>query len=125
LPGPGRQVAATCTGRILKIPDSVLFQPVKKDQTLVVMDTVVDNEQVNEAKLRAELAAAGAEVEYLSAQLIPTQQQLRVETASLQNNRQDNWRRFEVDVDRPNCASSICRPPSPPTASLSMTWPCR
>lgn len=98
--GQVRQVAATCTGRILKIPEDVaLFKPVKKDQTLVIMDTVADNEQVNEAKLRAELAAAGAEVEYLSAQLIPTQQQLRVETASLQSNRQDNWRRFEVDVD--------------------------
>ncbi len=98
--GQVRQVAATCTGRILKIPEDVaLFKPVKKDQTLVVLDTVAENEQVNEAKLRAELAAAGAEVEYLSAQLIPTQQQLRVETARLQDNRQDNWRRFEVDVD--------------------------
>lgn len=98
--GQVRQVAATCTGRILKIPeDVVLFRPVKKDQTLVILDTVADNEQVEEAKLRAELAAAGAEVEYLSAQLIPTQQQLQVETARLQDNRQDNWRRFEVDVD--------------------------
>jgi hypothetical protein len=76
-----------------------LFQPVKKDQTLVVLDTVADNEQVDEAKVRAELAAAAAEVEYLSARLIPTQQQLQTEAANLQNNRQDNWRRFEVDVD--------------------------
>jgi multidrug resistance efflux pump len=98
--GQGRLVAATCTGRIVRIPEDVaLFQPVKKDQTLVVLDTVADNERVDEAKVRAELAAAGAEVEYLSAQLIPTQQQLRVETARLQDNRQDNWRRFEVDVD--------------------------
>jgi multidrug resistance efflux pump len=98
--GQVRQVAATCTGRIVRIPEDVaLFQPVKKDQTLVVLDTVADNERVDEAKVRAELAAAGAEVEYLSAQLIPTQQQLRVETARLQDNRQDNWRRFEVDVD--------------------------
>jgi multidrug resistance efflux pump len=98
--GQVRQVAATCTGRIVKIPEDVaLFQPVKKDQTLVVLDTVADNEQVDEAKLRAELAAAAAEVEYLSARLIPAQQQLQVETADLQNRQQDNWRRFAVDVD--------------------------
>jgi multidrug resistance efflux pump len=98
--GQVRQVAATCTGRIVRIPEDVaLFQPVKKDQTLVVLDTVADNEQVDEAKVRAELAAAAAEVEYLSARLIPTQQQLQTEAANLQNNRQDNWRRFEVDVD--------------------------
>jgi len=98
--GQVRQVAATCTGRILEIPEDVaLFKPVRKNQTLVVLDTVAENEQVNEARLRADLAAAGAEVEYLSAQLIPTQQQLRMETANLQDRRQDNWRRFEVDVD--------------------------
>lgn len=98
--GQVRQVAATCTGRIVRIAEDVaLFQPVKKDQTLVVLDTVADNEQVDEAKLRAELTAAAAEVEYLSARLIPTQQQLHTEAANLQNNRQDSSRRFEVDVD--------------------------
>ena len=98
--GEVRQVAATCTGRIMEIPDVALFPPVKAGQTLVVLDTVADNELVDEAELKAELAAAGGRGRVsLAAQLIPTQEQLRVETASLQINRQDNWRRFEVDVD--------------------------
>ena len=96
--GQVRQVAASCAGRIkeVKIP---LFSPVKAGQPLVIVDTVADNELVEEAKLRTELAAAAAEVESLGAQLIPTQELLRVEAASLQSRRENSWRRFEVDVD--------------------------
>lgn len=96
--GQVRQVAASCAGRIkeIKIP---LFSPVKAGQPLVIVDTVVDNELVEEAKLRTDLAAAAAEVESLGAQLIPTQELLRVEAASLQSRRENSGRRFEVDVD--------------------------
>jgi hypothetical protein len=68
-------------------------------QTLAVVDTVADNEQGEEAKLKAQLATAGAEAERFSAQLIPTQEKLRAESANMQMNQKDNWRRFEMDVD--------------------------
>jgi multidrug resistance efflux pump len=91
-------VAASSTGRIRDIAVD-LFKPVKAGQTLAVVDAVGDNEQLDEAKLKAQLAAAAAEAERFLAQLIPTQEKLRAETANLQSNREDNWRRFEVDVD--------------------------
>jgi multidrug resistance efflux pump len=92
------QIAASSTGRIVEIRGP-LFSSVKKDQTLVVVDTVTDNEQVDEAKLRAQLVAAGAEAERLSAELIPTQEKLRADAANMLMNQKDNWRRFEMDVD--------------------------
>jgi hypothetical protein len=96
--GQVRQIAANCTGRIQKIHVQ-LFDPVQAGQPLAVVDTVTDNELVDEARLRAQLAAAGAEAERLSAQLIPTQEKLRADTANMQMNQKDNWRRFEMDVD--------------------------
>jgi multidrug resistance efflux pump len=65
----------------------------------VVVDTVTDNEQADEAKLRSQLAAAGAEAERFSAQLVPTEEKLRADAANMQMNQKDNWRRFEMDVD--------------------------
>jgi multidrug resistance efflux pump len=96
--GQVRQIAANCTGRIQKIHVQ-LFDPVKAGQPLAEVDTVTDSELVDEARLRAQLAAAGAEAEQLSAQLIPTQEKLRADTANMQMNQKDNWRRFEMDVD--------------------------
>ena len=96
--GQVRQIAASCTGRIVDIHIG-LFDPVTKGQKLVTVDTVADNEQGEETKLRAQLAATGAEAERLSAQLIPTQEKLRADAANMQMNQKDNWRRFEMDVD--------------------------
>jgi len=65
--GQVRQVAATCTGRILKIPEDVaLFRPVKKDQTLVVMDTVAENERVDEATRTAQLVVEIRDVDMVA-----------------------------------------------------------
>jgi multidrug resistance efflux pump len=96
--GQVRQVAASSTGRIKEIHVK-LFDPVKEGQPVVVIDTVAENEQVDEAKLRTQFATAAAEAERLSAELIPTQEKLRVDAANRQMNQQDNWRRFEMDVD--------------------------
>jgi multidrug resistance efflux pump len=96
--GQVRQIAASSIGRIKEIRVQ-LFSSVKTGQPLVVVDTVTDSEQGDEAKLRAELAAAGAEAERLVAQLIPTQEKLRTDAANMQMNQKDNWRRFEMDVD--------------------------
>jgi multidrug resistance efflux pump len=96
--GQVRQVAASSIGRIKEISVQ-LFAPVKAGQKVAVVDTVTDNELVEEARLRAQLVAAGAEAERLCAELIPTQEKLRADAANMQMNQKDNWRRFEMDVD--------------------------
>lgn len=95
--GQVRQIAASSTGRIKEISVQ-LFAPVKAGQPLAVVDTVTDGELVDEAKLKAELVAAGAEAEQLSAELIPTQEKLRMDAVNMQMNQKDNGRRFEMDV---------------------------
>ena len=106
--GQVRQIAANCTGRIVEIR-APLYAPIQKGQTLVVVDTVTDNEQADEAKLRSQLAAAAAEAERFSAQLVPTQEKLRADAANMQMNQKDNWRRFEMDVD----SAALTHPRSP------------
>ncbi len=96
--GQMRQIAAGSTGRIKEIHFK-LFDPVKEGQPVAVIDTVAESERVDEVKLRTQFATAAAEAERLSAELIPTQEKLRVDAADRQMNQQDNWRRFEMDVD--------------------------
>jgi multidrug resistance efflux pump len=96
--GEVRQIAASSTARIQSISVD-LFQPVQAGQTVAVVDTVLDNEQMLEADLRMQLAATGAEAERLAALLIPTQEQLQAAVADLKINREDNYRRFIVDVE--------------------------
>ncbi|OHB68135.1 MAG: hypothetical protein A2Y77_04670 [Planctomycetes bacterium RBG_13_62_9] len=96
--GEVRQIATSSTARIKDIHVKI-FDPVKAGQLLVTVDTVLDDEQMVEAELKTQLAVAGAEVERLAALLIPTQEQLQSENASLQISREDNWRRFTVDAE--------------------------
>ena len=65
--GQVRQIAATCTGRLISVPVE-LFQDVKKGDTVAIIDTVLGNEN-----LEAELATVSAEVQHLMAQLVPAQ----------------------------------------------------
>ncbi len=97
--GEVRQIATSSTGRIKEIPVE-LFQPVKAGQTLAVVNTVLDNEQMIETELTAQINTAAAEAERLVALLIPTQEQLQMDAANLQINREDNYRRFIVDAER-------------------------
>ncbi len=97
--GEVRQIATSSTGRIKDIPVE-LFQPVKAGQTLAVVNTVLDNEQMIETELTAQFNTAAAEAERLMALLIPTQEQLQMDAANLQINREDNYRRFIVDAER-------------------------
>ncbi len=92
------QVSPTSTGRIKEIPVE-LYDPVRTGQTLAVVDTILDNEQGEEAKLRAELAGVTAEIEHLAAQLIPTQEKMQAENADIQNSRAGDLRQFTTDVE--------------------------
>ena len=87
------QIAATCDGRLTDVPVQ-LFERVSQGQPLAVIDTVLDNEN-----LQAQLATASAEVQRLRALIVAEQQRLVAEAA----NRQTDWapthRRFSVDAE--------------------------
>jgi len=95
--GQVHEVAATCTGRLKSIPVG-LFDAVEQGQIVAVLDTVLDNEHPRD-ELRARLASIVAEIDHLTAQLIPTQESLLAEAANLETDRVDNKRRYIVDVD--------------------------
>ena len=97
--GQVRQIAATCTGR-LKAVHVDLFQQVEAGQTLAVIDTVLENEQLVEAELNSQLAAAVAQIEHLTAQLVPTQDALVAQEADREINLAAEMRRFLVDADQ-------------------------
>jgi multidrug resistance efflux pump len=92
------QISPSSTGRIRNIAVK-LFDPVVSGQTLAVVDTILDNEQTEEAKLRAELASVTAEIGHLTAQLIPTQQQMQAEASNQETRRAGDLGRLAMDVD--------------------------
>ncbi len=96
--GQVRQVAAGSTARIQDISVE-LFQSVKAGQTVAIVDTILDDEQMLEADLKTQLGAALAKAEHLRALLAPTQEQLEVDAADLNISREENYRRFVVDVE--------------------------
>jgi multidrug resistance efflux pump len=91
--GRVHQVAANCAGRLKDVPVQ-LFDKVGRGQTLVVIDTILDNENV-----QVELHTASAEIERLKAELVSTEDQLATDAT----NRETDWvaayRRFSVDVE--------------------------
>jgi multidrug resistance efflux pump len=72
----------------------MLFETVEEGQTLAVVDTVLDSEQ-----LQAELDIAAAEVHHLQAQLAVTRDQFLAESANLETDRVAVIRGFAVDVE--------------------------
>ncbi|MHC4791042.1 MAG: HlyD family secretion protein [Planctomycetota bacterium] len=91
--GQVRQVAATCAGRLINVPVQ-LFQQVRKGDIVAVIDTVLDNED-----LQSQLDIAKAEIQRLSAELVHTQEQLLAEAANQQTNWIADRRRFSIDVE--------------------------
>lgn len=95
--GQLHHIAATCPARIRSISVQ-LFDKVTKGQTLAVVNTVLENEQPR-AQLQAKLDTILAEVEHLTAQLVPTQDSLFAEKADRESTRISDARRFSADVD--------------------------
>jgi multidrug resistance efflux pump len=93
------QIAATCTGRLKDVRVN-LFERVEAGQTLAVINTVLENERVVEAELQTQLDAAIAEIEHLTAQLVPTQEVLMADEADREINRASEMRRFLVDAEQ-------------------------
>lgn len=91
--GEVREIAATCPGRLKSVPVR-LFQEVRKGDVLAVIDTVLDNEH-----LEAELTTVSAEIQYLQAELVHTQETLLAEAAGMETDRIAAQRRFAVDEE--------------------------
>jgi len=95
--GQVRQIAANCSGR-LKSVHVQLFEKVDLEQLVAVVDTILDNEQPR-AQLQAQLFTILAEIEHLTAQLVPTQDDLLAEKADRETTRISDSRRFSIDVE--------------------------
>ena len=92
-----RQIAANCPGRLRAVSVG-LFDQVKMGQTLAVVDTVLDNENLPEI-VQAQLATISAETERLQAELVTTENRLSADAVNMDNNRIADQRRFNVDVE--------------------------
>jgi multidrug resistance efflux pump len=95
--GRKRQVTATSTARVSAVSVG-LFDKVEAGQTIAVLNTVLEDEPAKE-QLQAQLDTVLAEIERLSAQLVPTQDTLSAEKADRLTDRINDSRRFAVDVE--------------------------
>jgi len=92
--GESYRVAANCDGRVKDVSVE-LFDQVQQGETVAVVDTVLDNENIQE-----QLETARARIEHLMAQMIPTQQQLLTEAKQRKLNWSESKRRFAGDVEQ-------------------------
>ena len=95
--GQVRQIAANCTGRLKSMPVQ-LFDQVSLGQPVAVVDTIPDNEQPQD-QLQAQLNTILAELEHLTSQLVPTQDDLLADKTDRETNRLSDSRRFSVDIE--------------------------
>lgn len=95
--GQIHQIAATCPARLNTVFVR-LFDTVTKGQTIAVVNTLLENERPR-ALLQAQLDTALAEIEHLTAQLVPTQDGFSAEEVDRQTNQISDARRFAADVE--------------------------
>jgi len=91
--GKVHQIAATCRGRLESVPVQ-LFDKVSRGDTVAIINTVLDDEN-----LKAELDVISAEIQHLTAELIPTQDRLLAEATEREIDKIAAQRRFNVDVE--------------------------
>jgi multidrug resistance efflux pump len=91
--GRVHQVAATSTGRLRELRVQ-LFDEVTQGYEVAVIDTVLDNEN-----LQAQLNTARAEVQHRKAELAPARESLVAEARNLETDRVAALRRFRVDAE--------------------------
>lgn len=96
--GETYDVAATSHGRVKSLPVK-LFERVHGGETLVVINTVLDNETL-QSELEAERATIELEIARLRAELAAAEEQLRVQVAEHDNEQMEALRRMSVDVER-------------------------
>ena len=94
---PVVHVSVNCPAKLKTVPVK-LFENVKKGQTVAIVNTVLDNEQPR-IELQTQLDAILAEIEHLSAQLVPTQETLLAEESDRVINRIARMRTFDIDIE--------------------------
>jgi multidrug resistance efflux pump len=94
---PVVHISVNCPAK-LKTVQVKLFEKVKKGQTVAVVDTVLDNEQPR-IELQTQLDAILAEIEHLSARLVPTQETMMAEKSDRVITRMARMRTFDIDVE--------------------------
>lgn len=94
---PVLNVSVNCAARLRIVPVK-LFENVKKGQTVAIVNTVLDNEQPR-IELQTQLDTILAEIEHLSAQLVPTQETLLAEESDRETSRIARMRTFDTDIE--------------------------
>ncbi len=94
---PVVHVSINCPAKLKTVPVK-LFENVTKGQTVAIVNTVLDNEQPR-IELQTQLDAIVAEIEHLSAQLVPTQETLLAEESDRVINHIARMRTFDVDIE--------------------------
>jgi multidrug resistance efflux pump len=94
---PVVHVSVNCPAKLKTVPVK-MFENVEKGQTVAIVNTVLDNEQPR-IQLQTQLDAILAEIEHLSAQLVPTQEILLAEESDRVLNRIARMRTFDLDIE--------------------------
>jgi hypothetical protein len=95
---PVVHVSVNCAARLRSVPVK-LFENVTKGQTVAIVNTVLDNEQPR-IELQTQLDTILAEIQHLSAQLVPTQETLLAEESDREISRIERMRTFDIDIEK-------------------------
>ncbi len=101
--GETYDVTATCNGRLKSLPVK-LFEQVQPGMTLAVINTVLDNENL-QSSLEARKATIEAEIAGLKAALSAAEEQLNVQLADRRDQREAEYRRLSLDVEQARLAA--------------------
>lgn len=101
--GETYDVTATCNGRLKSLPVK-LFDHVQPGTTLAVINTVLDNENL-QSSLEARKATIEAEIARLKAALNAAEEQLNVQLADRKDQREAAYRRLSLDVEQARLAA--------------------
>ncbi len=95
-------VAASCDGRVKILPVR-LYDRVERDDTLAMVNTVVDNENLR-VQLETQKATIEAAIMGIKAQLIAAEEELKLQLADRQDDAAAAYRRLCIDVERTRIA---------------------
>lgn len=96
--GGSYNVAATSHGRVKSLPVK-LFERVEAGETLVVINTVLDNETL-QSELEAEKATIELEIAQLRAELAAAEEEVRLRAAGYEDAHAEAIAQLSVDVER-------------------------
>ncbi|MCF7973946.1 MAG: HlyD family efflux transporter periplasmic adaptor subunit [Phycisphaerae bacterium] len=93
-------VSTVIPGRVIDLPVA-LYQPVSKGQVVAVIDTLADDDAAKE-QLEAQKVTLEAQIQHLTAQLLPTRESIEAEVANLQTTLANDYRNYALDAEKAN-----------------------